>query len=374
MFKICHVTSAHNPEDVRIFKKECISLSQKKDYNVYVVGAGEDRFEKNGINIVGAGKRPLRRLDRMLKFAPQVVDKALEINADLYHLHDPELLRYALKFKRLGKKVIFDSHENIMESIDEKVYLPWVLRKCVKVYYNYVQTKVLKEIDGIVVVTPQMIESYKKLNKNVSLVANFPVISMDKVDQPLQSEKGRFIFAGGISEQWSHREIINAINNVADAEYFLYGDGEASYIEMLKCLEGWKKVHFGGKISFEEVQREIDKSQFAFAILKPGKNTFYKEGTLGNTKLFEAMEKGKPIIATDFRLWRDIIEHYQCGICVDPTKPEEIESAMKYLLNCSAEQIEDMGRNGIRAIHEKYNWNVCAGELNALYDKVLRNN
>ena len=39
--KICHVTSAHNTNDVRILKKECVSLAKNKEYEVYLVGQGE---------------------------------------------------------------------------------------------------------------------------------------------------------------------------------------------------------------------------------------------------------------------------------------------------------------------------------------------
>ena len=117
--KICHVTSAHNTNDVRILKKECMSLAKQDKYRVFIVGPGRDlKYEK--VNIIGAGSLPNRRIQRMVRFSKIVISSALKIDADIYHLHDPELLRFAIKLKKLGKKVIFDSHENILDSIDEK--------------------------------------------------------------------------------------------------------------------------------------------------------------------------------------------------------------------------------------------------------------
>jgi len=50
--KVCHVTSAHNSSDVRIFEKECVPLA-KEGYITYLVAPGESRDEK-GVHVVGS--------------------------------------------------------------------------------------------------------------------------------------------------------------------------------------------------------------------------------------------------------------------------------------------------------------------------------
>ena len=40
MIKVCHMTSAHDGEDIRIFHKECMSLA-RAGYDVYLVQPGE---------------------------------------------------------------------------------------------------------------------------------------------------------------------------------------------------------------------------------------------------------------------------------------------------------------------------------------------
>ena len=42
MIKVCHMTSAHQPGDTRIFQKECVSLA-KAGYQVFLVQRGELR-------------------------------------------------------------------------------------------------------------------------------------------------------------------------------------------------------------------------------------------------------------------------------------------------------------------------------------------
>ena len=105
--KICHVTSVHPADDIRIFHKECGSLSNA-GYEVYLVAPEILNHIRNGIQIIGVLNKPVSRLQRILFYTKRVYKNALWVNADIYHLHDPELLLYALLLKKKGKIVIFD--------------------------------------------------------------------------------------------------------------------------------------------------------------------------------------------------------------------------------------------------------------------------
>ena len=89
--KICHMTSAHNSNDTRIFHKECVSLG-KYGYDVSLVAHGSS-FKKNGINVIGIGQIPSNRFKRMYSFAKEIYEKAISLNADIYHIHDRNCCR-----------------------------------------------------------------------------------------------------------------------------------------------------------------------------------------------------------------------------------------------------------------------------------------
>ena len=114
--KICHLTSAHPRYDVRIFKKECVSLAQT-GFDVSLVVAdnlGDETID--GVKIYGI-PRGLKRLERFINTTKNVYNKGLKIDADIYHIHDPELLPYGKKLKKKGKKVVYDSHEDLPRAI-----------------------------------------------------------------------------------------------------------------------------------------------------------------------------------------------------------------------------------------------------------------
>ena len=367
--KICHITSAHKTSDGRIFLKECTSLAKASGNKVYLVGQGDSRKENN-VNVVGIGEMPAHRLQRMFLFSKAVVKKAISIEADVYHLHDPELLRYALKLKRRGAKVIFDSHENVLDSIDEKTYIPKPLRSIVKVYYKGLQRRVLPRLDAIVVVSPQMIDTYAIYNKKVVLVTNYPIVDQHSVVDTGDEQKGMIVFAGGISPQWSIMEIIQAIHLSKELHLFIYGTADQEYLNGLQKSEYKDAFTYGGVLPFDEIQQRIRESEMIVAILKPGKNTFYHEGTLGNTKLFEAMLNEKPVIATDFELWKEIIDNNECGICVNPSNINSISKAISEIHNMTAKERKKMGKNGRDLVLRKYNWQEEEKVLNDLYSQL----
>ena len=103
--RVVHLTSAHGRYDTRIFLKMCSSLASYGYDMSLVVADGEGDEVKNGVTIFDVGPKPRGRLSRMTKTVNDVLKKAIYLNGDIYHLHDPELMPVGIKLKKLGKKV-----------------------------------------------------------------------------------------------------------------------------------------------------------------------------------------------------------------------------------------------------------------------------
>lgn len=367
MIRVCHMTSAHGPEDVRIFHKECVSLA-KAGYDTYLVQRGES-YEKNGVHIVGVGDIPTSRRKRMTEGAKKVYEAARALNADIYHLHDPELLPYGLKLKKRGKKVIFDSHENTLDQIREKLWIPNFVRTLFYHVFRWYQKYICRQLDAIISVSPHICEHFAEFHPRVTMVTNYPECKMAPLFPTMSSRK--LCFAGGISPQWNHHIIVRALEKISDARYVLMGNSNKTYMDQLTTLPGWEYVDFRGKVPHEQVASILAECSVGVALVSYSYNTGMRRGTLGNTKIYEQMMAGLPVICTDFDLWREMVEKYHCGICVNPQNVEEIASAITYLLD-HPEEAKQMGENGRRAVKEEFNWGVEEKKLLALYEDVLK--
>lgn len=370
--KICHMTSAHPNLDKRIFYKECFSL-KKAGYETVIIAQGAS-FEKEGISIIGVPKIKHGRLERVFKTTMLVYIEALKQDADIYHIHDPELLPYAFRLKKRGKVVIFDSHEDFFTAAEVSYYIPKLFRKFIGLIVKRYLIKASRVVDAIISVTPHICEKYMRYNSNTFLVTNYPVISEEEKSSTsnIQGNSKTVVFAGGISAGGNHIKIINAIDKIANAKYLLAGFGDVKYINSLTQLKGWEKVDYRGHIQYEEVGSLLNDSQVGIILPNPSITTGFEVGTLGNTKMFEYMRAGLPVICTDFILWDQIIKEYNCGISVNPEDEEAIYQAMTKIFE-NKEKTKKMGENAKRAIMEKYNWETQEKILLEIYANLEKN-
>jgi len=97
--KICHITTVHSEGDIRIFHKMCVSLAANPLNQVYLIVPNATPRNEHGVEILSFISDTENRKERIKKAGQTALDIAKELNADIYHLHDPELLTIARKLK-----------------------------------------------------------------------------------------------------------------------------------------------------------------------------------------------------------------------------------------------------------------------------------
>jgi len=366
--RICHFTSVHPATDGRIFEKECCSLA-KAGYEVYLVAPNAKTEIKNGVHIVGVSIPNRGRLYRILCGARMIYKKALSLNADIYHFHDPELLIYGLILKRKGKKVIFDSHEDVVNQILQKEYLSIFVR-LVAISYGLYEKYITSRLDAIISVTPHIVERLKQVNSATYQVTNYPIISNVK-EYNLHNECAYMAFAGGISPMWMHDKIIESMSFVSkkNFQYKIAGIISDNYLEKLKSLNSWKNVNYLGILDGKKVKQLYAHAWLGVALLDYVPNVGGHMGTLGNNKIFEMMAAGIPVVCTDFDLWKDIVDKWKCGIYVNPHDLKAIANAINEII-ANPILAQTMGNNGIDAIYAEYNWSSQERILLDLYKSI----
>lgn len=360
--KVCHVTSVHKPSDGRIFERECTSLA--KQYEVYLLAPNTKSYKLNGVNVVGVSL-PGSRLKRVLNLNV-IKKKALEIDADVYHFHDPELIPIGVALKRKGKIVVFDSHENVPVLILGKTYIPSILRRILSSVYECYEKWSLKKFDALVTVTPEIVERLKKINPNTYLLTNFPIYEDYSNNRTWER---KICFTGLITPIWKLENVIKSIEDV-DVVFELAGPANESYLAELKKMPGWNKVNYHGIITHQAVFDLMKTCSIGMAIsTDTNPNINCKKGSIGVTKIFEYMMMGIPVLATDLESWEPIIEGNKCGVCVDCNDIASIKKNIETLL-FDRSLAKRLGDNGVEAVKNEYCWQRQEETLFNLYASI----
>ena len=124
-------------------------------------------------------------------------------------------------------------------------------------------------------------------------------------------------------------------------------------------------VKFIGKINRQEVNELYGSARAGMVIYQPADNHYDAQPI----KMFEFMAAGLPVVASNFPLWKEIVEGNACGICVNPQDADEVRTACMNLLN-DPKKAQEMGLRGREAVETKYSWMSEEKKLVDLYNTM----
>lgn len=371
--RIAILTTLHSPLDVRIFYKEAISLAEA-GHEVVLFAPHDlsalDKIANAHITYVslttlgGKLSRPLRwlHLSRLLQ----------HYHCDVWHFHDPELLPLAIIWKNLydrNVKLIYDVHEDVPKDVLDKLWIPRLLRKPTATIVDKVERWGLNRCDLAIAATDSIGKRVASSAKKNFIVRNYPLVIAQQGSalRPNKDEWTKVIYCGNLTEQRGIKMIVQAMDSLQEYKIkltllgLLYPEQFGQEIHQI----AGENVEIIAKVPFEQVARYLTASDIGIVCFQPGPN--HLEAL--PTKLFEYMQAGLPVIASDFPLWRQIVEDAGCGVLVDPSKPEEIAQAILQLAN-DPSKCQAMGEAGMKAIEEKYSWKCESQTLLQAYQAL----
>lgn len=358
---ICHYTSVHQAFDIRIFHKECVSLV-KAGYRVTLVATGVENQVVDGVQIIGVPKAK-GRLERMFSLARKVTKTALAQNADYYHFHDPELLPHVGLLLRKEKKVVYDAHEDLPKQLAAKPYLKAWQKPLVAFAAHRLLHWFVPQLSGVVAATESIQNYYQPLNKNVVVARNYPLLSEGTAFTGTARKEPAICYVGGISEARGIFDLLDAMLLQNGFYLNLAGSFHSAAEEArAKAHPAWERVHFHGQLGRKDLATVLAVSKIGICVLHPLPNHIESLPI----KLFEYMQAGLPVIASDFPLWQQIVTDNQVGVCIPANQPQQLAKAIADLLS-NESQLFSFGANGKKAIVERLNWEHEFEEMKKIY-------
>lgn len=367
MLNVCHITSVHKSNDVRILLKECSSLAAN-NYNVSLVVANAKSEMINNVKIIGVKSIVNSRIARIIKTVYNVYITAKNQKADIYHLHDPELLCIALFLKNKNNYVIFDAHEDLPRQILTKYWIPSFFRKAISILAEYFENFIVKRIDGVITATPFIRERFKKINNNTVDINNYPILKELNLDLNISNSiDNNIVYVGGITRERGIIELVKSLSYCnSDTKLNLAGEFSPENLkDEVSAIEGWNKVNYYGFVNRTDIKKILSDSKIGIVTLYPTLN--YLDSV--PIKMFEYMACGLPIIVSNFPYWIELLKEENCAVFVNPVNEKEIAKAIDNLLS-NKKLAEQMGQNGRRAVEEKYNWEKEEIKLVKFYKEI----
>lgn len=360
IISVCHVTSVHPRYDVRILHKECMSLARHGFAVTLLVNdtLPDEKFED--VEIISTQFKPRNRFDRMFISKKRIRNHMREIDADIYHFHDPELLPLGKRLKKSGKIVIYDSHEDVPRQLLAKTWIPRWMRKPISFVYEKYENRIVRSLDAVVVPTPHIRDRFINYNINTTIVANYPLKQEFSETLVPVEKKEQACYVGGITRQRGIMQIAEATHR-ANMKLVLCGRFESDILKE-ELLNRYSHIEYLGSVDRNVISEVIRSSILGFVTLLYTPNHYYSYPI----KMFEYMAGGIPVIASDFPLWKTLVEDNQCGICVNPERIEEIVSAIDFI-SAHSDKANQMGERGREKVLTEYNWDAESQKLIDLY-------
>lgn len=390
--KVAHLSSHHEPLDNRIFYRECRTLADA-GFDVSLVIRNPVDEVREGVHLVGI-ERPKNRVDRVTRGAYRVFRRALATNADIYHFHDPELIPWGVLLRLMGKKVVYDVHEDFAQAAGVREWIPGPLRPLVSGGYRAMVGMANKAFEVVIAE-----RYYERSFPGATHVLNYPHLERSErlrsVDRKVvRPDNIRLLYAGSASV--SRGALLQAALAPKLPGSLVHFSGRIPLDLAPRLIEAAGNSHIALKDQngqIEWIRRSTLPEGQASTVIMEGVDWFvttqmveafcepwtaglalfplsdhYYEKEL--TKFFEYMAAGLPMIVSDFPNWRAIVEESQCGFAIDPENIGEAAAKIRWLHENPEEAIA-MGERGRQSIIDKYSWSSQQENLIGLYRNML---
>jgi glycosyltransferase involved in cell wall biosynthesis len=294
--------------------------------------------------------------------------KLLFVKTDYFLANDLDTLipNYILS-KIRGKKIFYDTHEyftGVPELNDSHLK-----RKTWKFFEDWIFPK----LPIVYTINDSVKNKYQEeFNKEITVVRNVPFSTAQiKATLPdkLQHKTILLLQGAGINVGRGGVELLEAMKYLPDNYYLLFVGSGTQWDEIKAKRIEWNlqtSTEMINKVPPSKLREYTSWAHIGFSL-----DSFDDLNCLFNlpNKIFDYIHASVPIIATGIPEVKRIVEGYNCGICLDNYKPENIANAITTLV--ADKERYAMYKNNCIAAAKELCWENESEKLKAIYKLFL---
>ncbi len=311
-------------------------------------------------------------LGRWLWDMGRMVPRAMALRAQVYHCHNLNTLVVGyLAARRVGARLVYDSHELLLETWPMALRPAWY-RRLVGRYEGWFA----RRADLCIQTSTSRAERFQELHGIKAEVLRNRAERVEglrpknlKSELKIPPDKLLVAYVGAIMWGRGLAVALRALVQVPDVHLVFIGGGslQAELEAMVQRLGLSDRAHFLGAVPAEGLLDVVAGADVGLSLVENVCGSYYFEVP---TKVYEYMMVGLPQISSDFPEVRRVLEDSGCGIPVDPSSPWAVADAIRRLRDDPAERAR-MGASARRAALDRYHWELEAAHLLELYDRLL---
>jgi len=295
---------------------------------------------------------------------------------DVVHCHDLQTLPAGLDFKRLATapiRVVYDSHE----LFGYQSFSPVINR-----YWQQVERRHIRAADRVITINESIAAELVRLYgiPTPAVIYNSYGVSDDAEPLDRQTFEAHFratdrgptftvLFHGTLTPERNLPNLVRAFASVRDARLFVLGEGVVKRpLQRLARRHRLGNVFFGDWVPQDRLLSYVRRADLGVIPYQGGRLLNNRLAT--PNKLFEFLEAGVPICASDLPELRRIVRDGGIGAVYPMDSPAQIAAALNDCIRrCRAGEFH---RDRLDAARERFSWRRQADTLLDLYSTLER--
>ena len=310
----------------------------------------------------GLSKGLLTQLIKYIEFTYRVFTFYREKKILIINVHSLALLPLGYFLKLFySAKLIYDTHELETETNGSKGVR--------KLLAKFVEKILIRKTDHVFVVSESIADWYKKaynINRptvvlNVPKICDISKKNYFRDDFKISKDQIIVLYQGGLCKGRGVELLLNSFSQRVDDKVVIIFMGYGELEDDVKQIATKSnRIFFHSAVPPDEVLSFTASADIGVSFIENTCLSYYY--CLPN-KLFEYAMVGLPVIVSDMKEMRDVVEKYNMGLVVDGDSVEEINSAidslllkdLKYVkLNARNAAIKNAWENQEKKLHSVY--------------------